>query len=142
MATTRSAHTVWEGNLFQGNGVVSFDSSGSIAQQPVTWASRAEDANGRTSPEELIAAAHSSCYSMAFSNILDKAGTPPTKLLTSADVTFQPGEGITGVHITVEGTVPGISEEDFLVKAEDAKVNCPVSQALKAVPITLSAKLS
>ena len=142
MATTRSAHTVWEGNLFKGNGVVSFDSSGSIAEQPVTWASRAEDANGKTSPEELIAAAHSSCFSMAFSNILDKAGTPPTKLTTSADVSFQPGEGITGVHLTVEGTVPGIDEEAFLAAAEDAKANCPVSQALTGTTITLSAKLA
>ncbi|MFF1450065.1 OsmC family protein [Streptomyces sp. NPDC058274] len=142
MATTRSAHTVWEGNLLKGNGVVTFDSSGSIGEQPVSWASRAEEANGKTSPEELIAAAHSSCFSMAFSNILDKAGTPPTKLVTSADVTFQPGEGITGIHLTVEGTVPGIDEEAFVAAAEDAKVNCPVSQALTGTTITLSAKLA
>jgi osmotically inducible protein OsmC len=142
VATTRSAHTDWEGNLFQGSGVVTFDSSGAIDQQPVSWPSRAEQANGRTSPEELIAAAHSSCFAMAFSNILDKAGTPPTKLVTSADVTFQPGEGITGIHLTVEGTVPGIDNDAFVAAAEDAKANCPVSQALKAVPITLSAKLS
>ncbi|MGW7264561.1 OsmC family peroxiredoxin [Streptomyces sp. NPDC054842] len=142
MATTRSAHTVWEGNLFKGNGVVTFDSSGSIGEQPVSWASRAEEANGKTSPEELIAAAHSSCFSMAFSNILDKAGTPPTKLVTSADVSFQPGEGITGIHLTVEGTVPGIDEEAFAAAAEDAKVNCPVSQALTGTTITLSAKLT
>ncbi|MCH0563442.1 MULTISPECIES: OsmC family peroxiredoxin [unclassified Streptomyces] len=142
MATTRSAHTVWEGDLLQGSGVVTFDSSGAIDQQPVSWPSRAEEPNGRTSPEELIAAAHSSCFSMAFSNILAKAGTPPTKLVTSADVTFQPGEGITGVHLSVEGTVPGIDDDAFAAAAEDAKVNCPVSQALKAVPITLSAKLT
>ncbi|MET7442191.1 OsmC family peroxiredoxin [Streptomyces sp. NPDC004082] len=142
MATTRSAHTVWEGNLFKGNGVVTFDSSGSIGEQPVSWASRAEEANGKTSPEELIAAAHSSCFSMAFSNILDKAGTPPTKLVTSADVTFQPGEGITGIHLSVEGTVPGIDEQAFAAAAEDAKVNCPVSQALTGTTITLSAKLT
>ncbi|MDX6362366.1 MAG: lipoyl-dependent peroxiredoxin [Streptomyces sp.] len=142
MATTRSAHTVWEGNLLKGNGVVTFDSSGSIGEQPVSWASRAEEANGKTSPEELIAAAHSSCFSMAFSNILDKAGTPPTKLVTSADVAFQPGEGITGIHLTVEGTVPGIDEAAFVAAAEDAKVNCPVSQALTGTTITLSAKLA
>jgi osmotically inducible protein OsmC len=133
---------VWEGNLFKGNGVVTFDSSGSIGEQPVSWASRAEEANGKTSPEELIAAAHSSCFSMAFSNILDKAGTPPTKLVTSADVTFQPGEGITGIHLSVEGTVPGIDEQAFAAAAEDAKVNCPVSQALTGTTITLSAKLT
>ncbi|WP_155057434.1 OsmC family protein [Streptomyces blattellae] len=142
MATTRSAHTVWEGNLLEGNGVVTFDSSGAIGEQPVTWASRAQDANGRTSPEELIAAAHSSCFSMAFSNMLAKAGTPPTKLVTSADVSFQPGEGITGIHLTVEGTVPGIENDTFVATAEEAKVGCPVSQALAGTTITLSAKLA
>ena len=90
MATTRQAHTVWEGDLIKGKGVVTFDSSG-IAEQPVSWASRAEQANGKTSPEELIAAAHSSCFSMALSNGLSKAGTPPTKLTTQADVTLRPG---------------------------------------------------
>ncbi|MEV1076666.1 OsmC family protein [Streptomyces sp. NBC_00457] len=142
MATTRSAHTVWEGNLLEGNGVVTFDSSGAIGEQPVTWASRAQDANGKTSPEELIAAAHSSCFSMAFSNMLAKAGTPPTKLVTSADVSFQPGEGITGIHLTVEGTVPGIDNDTFVATAEEAKVGCPVSQALTGTTITLSAKLA
>ena len=91
VATTRSAHTVWEGNLLEGNGVVTFDSSGAIGEQPVTWASRAQEANGKTSPEELIAAAHSACYNMALSNILAKAGTPPQALDTRADVTFEPG---------------------------------------------------
>ncbi|GCB44492.1 OsmC family protein [Streptomyces sp. NL15-2K] len=142
MATTRSAHTVWEGNLLEGNGVVTFDSSGAIDQQPVTWAARSQEPSGKTSPEELIAAAHSSCFSMAFSHALAGAGTPPTKLVASADVTFQPGEGITGIHLTVEGTVPGLDEDGFVAAAEEAKVNCPVSQALKAVPITLSAKLA
>ncbi|MFE1439558.1 OsmC family protein [Streptomyces sp. NPDC058739] len=141
MATTRSAHTVWEGNLLQGNGVVTFDSSG-IGQQAVSWPSRAEQANGKTSPEELIAAAHSSCFSMALSHGLAGAGTPPTKLVTSADVTFQPGEGITGIHLTVEGTVEGLDNDAFVAAAQDAKANCPVSQALKAVPITLDAKLA
>ncbi|MFM9629452.1 MULTISPECIES: OsmC family protein [Streptomyces] len=142
MATTRSAHTVWEGSLIEGNGVVTFDSSGAIDEQPVTWAARTQEANGKTSPEELIAAAHSSCFSMAFSHALAGAGTPPTKLVTSADVTFQPGEGITGIHLTVEGTVPGLDDDAFVAAAEQAKINCPVSQALKAVPITLSAKLA
>ncbi|MEV0975330.1 MULTISPECIES: OsmC family protein [unclassified Streptomyces] len=141
MATTRSAHTVWEGNLLEGNGVVTFDSSG-IGQQPVSWPSRAEQANGKTSPEELIAAAHSSCFSMALSHALAGAGNAPTKLVTSADVTFQPGEGITGIHLTVEGTVPGIDNDAFVAAAQDAKANCPVSQALKAVPMTLDAKLA
>jgi lipoyl-dependent peroxiredoxin len=141
MATTRTATTHWEGNLFQGAGRVTLESSG-LGTYDVTWPARAEEPGGKTSPEELIAAAHSACFSMAFSNGLDKAGTPPTSLDVQADVTFQPGTGITGIHITVRGTVPGLSEDDFVAAAEDAKVNCPVSQALKAVPITLDAALS
>ncbi|MDH6223709.1 MULTISPECIES: OsmC family protein [Streptomyces] len=141
MATTRSAHTVWEGNLLEGSGVVTFDSSGT-GSQPVSWPSRAEQANGKTSPEELIAAAHSSCFSMALSHALAGAGTPPERLTTSADVTFQPGEGITGIHLTVEGAVPGIDNDAFVAAAEDAKKNCPVSQALTGTTITLSAKLA
>ncbi|MEU6219417.1 OsmC family protein [Streptomyces sp. NPDC047022] len=140
MATTRTAHTVWDGDLLEGNGIVSFDSSG-IDRQPVTWASRSQEANGKTSPEELIAAAHSSCFSMALSHGLAGAGNAPTKLETKADVTFQPGEGITGIHLNVEGTVPGIDNEAFVAAAEDAKKNCPVSQALAGTTITLSAKL-
>ncbi|MER5794444.1 OsmC family protein [Streptomyces sp. NPDC001980] len=141
MATTRTAHTVWEGSLTEGNGVITFDSSG-IGEQPVTWASRSQEANGRTSPEELIAAAHSSCFSMALSHALTGAGTPPTKLVTNADVTFQPGTGITGIHLTVEGTVPGLDADGFVAAAEDAKKNCPVSQALTGTTITLDAKLA
>ncbi len=141
MATTRIAHTVWEGSLIDGRGTVSFDSSG-IGDQPVTWASRAEQANGRTSPEELIAAAHSSCFSMALSNGLTKGGTPPTRLTTRADVTFQPGTGITGIHLTVEGEVPGIDTAGFTAAAEDAKANCPVSQALTGTTITLTSNLA
>ncbi|RFU85801.1 OsmC family peroxiredoxin [Streptomyces triticagri] len=141
MATTRSAHTVWNGNLLEGQGKVAFDSSG-VGQFPVSWPSRAEEANGKTSPEELIAAAHSSCFSMALSAGLTKAGTPPTKLVTQAEVTFQPGTGITGIHLSVEGDVPGLDEDGFLEAAQGAKANCPVSQALSGTDITLSAKLS
>ncbi|MFC7303350.1 OsmC family protein [Streptomyces monticola] len=141
MATTRTAHTVWAGNLAEGSGDVTFDSSG-IGEYPVSWPSRAEQANGKTSPEELIAAAHSSCYSMALSHGLSQAGTPPTKLETKAEVTFQPGTGITGIHITVEGEVPGLDEGAFLKAAEDAKANCPVSQALSGTEITLTASLA
>ncbi|OON81763.1 OsmC family protein [Streptomyces tsukubensis] len=141
MATTRTAHTVWEGDLLKGSGAVTFDSSG-IGEQPVSWASRAERANGRTSPEELIAAAHSSCFSMALSNGLTTAGNPPTRLVTTANVDFQPGTGITGIHLDVEGTVPGIDADAFHAAAEDAKANCPVSQALAGTTITLSAKLA
>jgi osmotically inducible protein OsmC len=141
VATTRTAHTVWNGALQDGEGTVTFDSSG-IGSQRVSWPSRAEEPNGRTSPEELIAAAHSSCFSMALSAGLGKAGTPPTRLTTQAEVTLQPGTGITGVHLTVEGEVPGVDESTFVSAAEDAKKNCPVSQALTGTEITLSAKLA
>lgn len=138
MATQRIAHTVWEGSLTEGRGTVTFDSSG-IGDQPVTWASRAENAQGRTSPEELIAAAHSSCFSMALSHALTQGGAPPSRLTTAAEVTFQPGTGITGIHLTVEGDVPGLDAERFLAAAEDAKANCPVSQALAGTTISLTA---
>ncbi|MFF9069623.1 OsmC family protein [Streptomyces sp. NPDC014891] len=141
MATVRHAHTVWEGDLLKGSGVVTLDSSG-IGSYDVSWPSRAEEANGKTSPEELIAAAHSSCYSMAFSHALAGAGHAPTRLETKADVTFQPGEGITGIHLTVRGEVPGVDAETFQGLAEDAKKNCPVSQALTGTTITLTAELA
>ncbi|WP_455352040.1 OsmC family protein [Streptomyces sp. SYSU K217416] len=141
MATKRQAHTVWEGNLLEGAGTVTLDSSG-IGAYPVSWPSRAEQANGKTSPEELIAAAHSSCFSMALSHALAGAGNPPTRLNTQAEVTFQPGTGITGIHLTVQGEVPGLDEAGFVKAAEDAKANCPVSQALTGTTITLSASLA
>ncbi|MFF8501031.1 OsmC family protein [Streptomyces anulatus] len=141
MATTRQAHTNWEGNLIEGKGVVTFDSSG-IGDYPVSWPARSEQANGKTSPEELIAAAHSSCFSMALSHGLAGAGTPSTRLETKAEVTFQPGTGITGIHLTVVGEVPGLDADAFLKAAEDAKANCPVSQALTGTTITLTASLA
>jgi osmotically inducible protein OsmC len=141
MATTRTATTTWEGSLLDGAGRVSLDSS-EIGTFDVTWASRAEEPNGRTSPEELIAAAHSSCFSMALSSALAKAGTPPEKLETKADVTFQPGEGITGIKITVRGTVAGVDAGAFKEAAEGAKANCPVSKALAGTTITLDADLA
>src|SRR5680860_836441 len=107
MAATRTAKTHWEGSLKEGAGKVSLDSSG-IGTYDVSWAARTEEANGKTSPEELIAAAHSSCFSMQLSGALAKADTPPSSLKTKADVTFQPGEGITGIHLTVVGTVEGV----------------------------------
>ncbi|MCZ4098628.1 OsmC family peroxiredoxin [Streptomyces sp. So13.3] len=141
MATTRTATTQWKGALLDGSGTVSLDTSG-VGTYDVSWASRAEVANGKTSPEELIAAAHSSCFSMAFSHALAGAGTPAELLQTQADVTFQPGEGITGVVLSVKGTVPGITAEAFEALAQEAKANCPVSQALAAVKnITLKAEL-
>lgn len=141
MATTRSATTTWHGSLMEGSGRVELDSSG-LGGFDVTWPSRAEDPSGRTSPEELIAAAHSSCFSMALSNALAKAETPPESLVTSAEVTFQPGQGITGIHLTVRGTVPGITAEAFAEAAEGAKKGCPVSQALTGTIITLTAELT
>jgi lipoyl-dependent peroxiredoxin len=140
MATTRNASTHWEGTLFEGAGKVTLESSGT-GTYDVSWASRAEEANGKTSPEELIAAAHSSCFSMALSNGLAKAGTPATSLDTSAAVDFVPGTGITEIRLTVKGVVEGISSEDFVAAATAAKEGCPVSQALAAVPIKLEASL-
>ncbi|MFJ6694732.1 OsmC family protein [Streptomyces sp. NPDC091272] len=140
MATIRNAHTVWTGNLTDGEGTVSLDSS-HAGEYAVSWPSRAEEANGKTSPEELIAAAHSSCFSMALSHGLSGAGHTPTRITTAAAVTFQPGTGITGIHLTVEGEVPGLDEAGFTKAAEDAKANCPVSQALSGTKITLSATL-
>jgi len=141
MATTRTSKTHWEGSLTDGKGSVSLESSG-IGSYDVTWASRAEDPNGRTSPEELIAAAHSTCFSMALSHGLAQAGTPPTSIDTTADVTFQAGEGITGIKLTVKGVVPGLSALQFEEAAQDAKANCPVSQALTGTTITLEASLA
>lgn len=141
MATTRIATTHWEGSLFEGAGKVTLESSG-IGTYDVSWPSRAEEPNGKTSPEELIAAAHASCFSMALSNGLAKAGTPPTALDTSAEVEFTPGTGITGIKLTVKGVVEGMSNDDFVAAAQAAKEGCPVSQALAGTTITLEASLA
>jgi osmotically inducible protein OsmC len=140
MATTRTATTQWKGALLDGSGTVSLDTSG-VGTFEVNWASRAESANGKTSPEELIAAAHSSCFSMALSHGLAQAGTPPQTVETKADVTFQPGEGITGIVLSVRAQVPGLSAAGFQEAAETAKANCPVSKALAGTTITLNAEL-
>ena len=140
MATTRTASAHWEGSLMEGAGQVTFESSG-LGTHEVTWPSRAEAAHGRPSPEELNAAAQYTCFSMALSHALAQAGTPPTSLDTSADVTFQPGTGITGIVLKVSGSVPGISAEQFQEAAEGAKTGCPVSQAL-SVPIELEVSFS
>jgi osmotically inducible protein OsmC len=141
MATTRKASTIWTGGLTDGQGQVTLASSG-IGTFDVSWPARAEEPAGKTSPEELIAAAHSSCFSMALSNGLGKAGHPPAKLETSAEVDFQPGKGITQIRLSVRGTVDGIDNDTFVAAAEDAKKNCPVSQALAGVDITLDAALA
>jgi lipoyl-dependent peroxiredoxin len=135
MATERTAHVTWHGSLLEGAGTIDSVGSAAFAPLDVTWASRAEeDSSGRTSPEELIAAAHASCFSMALSHTLAQAGTPPEELKTTATVTFVPGTGITKIVLSVRGEVPGLDEAGFRVAAEDAKVNCPVSKALAAVP--------
>jgi osmotically inducible protein OsmC len=137
MATTRNARAHWEGTLLEGQGTVELTSSG-IGTYPITWASRAESPDGRTSPEELIAAAHASCFSMALANGLAKSGNPAVSLNTSVEVDFQPGVGITEIRITLSGEAENLDADGFKAAAEDAKANCPVSKALAAVPITLT----
>ncbi len=143
MATERTMSTTWRGNLTEGSGTIHPAGSGAFGALDVTWASRAEEPNGKTSPEELIAAAHSACFSMALSAGLAKNGTPAEQLDTSATLTFVPGEGIVKVALSVRGSVPGIEEGAFVAAAEAAKLGCPVSKALAAVPeITLDAALA
>jgi osmotically inducible protein OsmC len=137
MATTRIGQAEWHGTLTEGSGTTTLGSSG-LGTFEVSWPARTEEPNGRTSPEELIAAAHAACFSMALSNVLTKGGTPPTTLRTAAEVDFQPGEGITGIRLQASGDVPGLDDDGFRAAAEDAKVNCPVSKALAAVPISLT----
>jgi lipoyl-dependent peroxiredoxin len=142
MATERTAEAVWEGSLMEGSGTITKTGSGALPELPVTWASRAESPEGRTSPEELIAAAHAACFAMALAHALAEAGSPPERLDTSATITFVPGTGITKAALTVTGRVPGIDENAFGQAAEGAKDGCPVSGALKGnVELTLDARL-
>ena len=141
MALKSTGRTHWEGDLFSGSGTASLD-SGAADPMKVTWKARTEEHGGLTSPEELIAAAHSSCYSMAFSNTLAKNETPPTSLDVTATATFVPGEGMTTMALEVVGTVDGIDEETFQELASVAKDGCPVSQALAGnVEISVEARL-
>jgi lipoyl-dependent peroxiredoxin len=141
MAAISRADTIWEGDLVGGSGRVTI-ASGALAEFPVSWASRAESQKGKTSPEELIAAAHSACYSMAFSNGLSKAGHKVEELNTTAEVEFVPGPGITSVSLTVRGRVKGIDDAEFQKLAEEAKEGCPVSKALHGnVELRLDARL-
>jgi osmotically inducible protein OsmC len=133
MSAIRRADVNWSGDLATGSGTVSASSSGAFSSLPVSWAARTEAPGGMTSPEELIAAAHASCFAMAFSAGLGRAGTPPERLEVSAEVTFDKldaGWRVVSSHVTVRGVVPGISEADFQAAAEAAKDGCPVSQAL------------
>ena len=143
MATDRRADVTWNGSLMEGSGTITKTTSGAIGEQKVSWPARAEDSQGgTTSPEELIAAAHAACFSMALSHALAQAGNAPDELQTSATVTFQPGTGITKIALTVEGSVPGLDDAAFQDAARTAKENCPVSQALASVPeISLEATL-
>lgn len=142
MSVTSEATTLWVGDLMSGSGTTSLDTS-DAAEFPVSWAARSEGASGRTNPEELLGAAHSACYSMAFSAALAKNNTPPESLQVTAAVTFDAAEGtITGSHLLVSAKVANISDEDFQRIAEEAKTGCPVSRALTGIPITLEASLA
>lgn len=143
MAATKTAEVVWEGGLAEGGGTITSVGSGMVNDLPVTWAARTEDrVEGNTSPEELIAAAHASCFSMALSKSLADQGNAPERLQVGARATFVPGEGVTTIELDVKGRVPGIDAGAFEQAAEDAKENCPVSQALKGnVDMRVSAEL-
>jgi osmotically inducible protein OsmC len=143
MAAERTAQVTWLGSLMDGKGTIESVGSGAFGPLDVTWASRTEKSEGLTSPDELLAAAHAACFSMALSHGLAQAGSPPERLETQATVTFVPGTGITRSALTVRGTVPGMDEAAFREHAEAAKEGCPVSKALAGVPeITLDATLA
>lgn len=142
---TRSAQTAWHGSLKEGSGRVELVSSG-LGGYDVSFPKRAaEEANGTTSPEELIAAAHSSCYAMQLSALVGEAGGDPRSLDVRADVSLGPdpdgGFRLTGIALTVRGSVDGIDKDQFQKAAEAAKAGCPVSKALTGVDITLDAAL-
>lgn len=141
MTVTSEASTAWKGGLTDGSGSVSFDSSG-LGTFDVNWKARSEGSTSTTTPEELIAAAHASCFSMALSHALGENGTPPESIDATASVSFTPGTGITGSHLNVNAVVPGLSAEDFERIADAAKSGCPVSQALSGIDITLEATLA
>ncbi len=145
MSAIRRAEVTWSGPLTTGSGTVSATSSGAFSDLPVSWGARTESPEGKTSPEELVAAAHASCFAMAFSGDLGRAGTPPDRLAVSADVTFdkvEAGWRVVSSHLTVRGRVPGISEADFVAAAEGARDGCPISQALKGnVALSVDATL-
>lgn len=142
MALESTGRAHWEGDLFSGGGTASLD-TGVAGPLEVNWKARAEEHGGVTSPEELIAAAHASCFSMALANGLAKAGHPPASLDVEATATFVAGTGITQMVLKLTGDVPGMGAEEFQAAAETAKEGCPVSQALKGnVPITLEANLA
>ncbi len=141
--TERTASVVWQGDLLNGSGTIAAAPSGAFGPLDVSWASRAEEPNGRTSPEELVASAWAACFAMALSSGLAKGGTPPERLETAATVTFQPGEGIVKAALSVRGTVAGLDAGGFAAAAETAKQNCPISKALAGIPdVSLEATLA
>jgi lipoyl-dependent peroxiredoxin len=145
VAAERRADAVWEGDLARGGGRVSLSTSSVAADLPVTWASRTERADGKTSPEELIAAAHAACFSMALSHGLSQGGNPPERLEVSATCTFAEADGgfkVSSMELAVRGSVPGVDADGFRQAAEEAKEGCPVSGALKGnVDISVEATL-
>lgn len=141
MAVTSDASTLWKGTLAAGAGAVALESSGAEPLE-VTWAARSEGSTSVTTPEELIAAAHSACFSMALAQALTDNGTPPDFVNATASVTFAPGVGITGSHLNVNAAADGLDADAFQRLAADAKSNCPVSRALAGVEITLEATLA
>jgi osmotically inducible protein OsmC len=130
MATESSASTTWRGSLTKGSGIT-HPESGAFPDVEVTWASRTTRSAGKTSPEELLAAAHASCYCMALSNELSQGGNEPEQLNATATVDFVPGEGVKSSHIVVRGRVPGIDQSQFEQAARSAGENCPISAALR-----------
>lgn len=142
MATDRRAEVTWRGDLMKGEGTITSVTSGAFGPLNVSWPSRSEEPNGKTSPEELIAAAHASCYSMALSAGLARGGTPPEQLDVSATITFVPGTGITTSALTVVARVPGLDADGFQAAAQAAKDGCPVSKALTGnVELSVDARL-
>jgi osmotically inducible protein OsmC len=145
MATTRRATASWSGDLLSGNGTVTAATTGIFRDQPITWAARTAEPEGMTSPEELLASAHAACFSMACSNILAKAGTPPTRLDVEVRVSADKLEGgftVTNADIVVRGSAPGATQESFAAAANEAKDGCPISRALKGnVALTVEATL-
>ncbi len=145
MAAIRRASVAWVGDLATGSGLLSADTSQAFDVLPVSWASRTEHADGKTSPEELLAAAHASCYSMAFSGELAKAGSPPEKLSVTSEITFDLVAGkwtVISSKLTVKGKVPGLDEAAFRSIAEAAKSGCPISRAIQGnVALSVEAKL-
>ena len=145
MATERRAEAMWEGTLFEGSGHVTLASSGLAGVLPVTWAARTEQPDGKTSPEELIAAAHAACYGMAFANVLAKNETVAERLEIAATSSFEKtdeGFRLTRMHLDVNGTVPGLDSDSFQTMADKARDACPVSNALKGnVQIAVTANL-